>query len=182
MEQVVLVDNSGAPIGVHNKETVHGTSTPRHLAFSCHIVDQNGRLLITRRALTKKTWPGVWTNSFCGHPGPNERLEDAVRRRARFELGLSVEEIVCALPNFGYSARDPSGIEENEYCPVFIAKATSTLTPNPDEVAEAQWTSIAALATATEAAPWAFSPWLIGHFPDLLPILSDSTGRRDDDV
>ncbi|MDN5551625.1 MAG: isopentenyl-diphosphate Delta-isomerase, partial [Brevibacterium sp.] len=119
---VVLVDHLGDPIGVQSKADVHGQSTPRHLAFSCHVVDERGRLLVTRRALTKKTWPGVWTNSFCGHPGPGESLEDAVRRRAGFELGLTVDDITCAIADFGYVARDATGIQENEHCPVFIAR------------------------------------------------------------
>ena len=122
---VVLVDHTGDPIGVRAKAEVHGLSTPRHLAFSCHVVDGRGRLLVTRRALSKKTWPGVWTNSFCGHPAPDETLEEAVRRRSEFELGLSIDRITCAIPDFAYVARDASGIEENEHCPVFIARATS---------------------------------------------------------
>lgn len=115
MEMVVLVDHAGDPVGVQSKAEVHSRSTPRHLAFSCHVVDGHGRLLVTRRALEKRTWPGVWTNSLCGHPGPGESLNDAVRRRAEFELGLHVENITCALPDFGYVARDASGIEENEH-------------------------------------------------------------------
>ncbi|WP_087132409.1 isopentenyl-diphosphate Delta-isomerase [Microbacterium esteraromaticum] len=164
---VVLVDEQGEPVGEQSKASVHGASTPRHLAFSCHVLDEEGRLLVTRRSLAKKTWPGVWTNSFCGHPAPGERIEDAVRRRAAFELGLTVEDIVCVLPAFGYSARDASGIEENEHCPVFVARATSGLTPDEAEVAEVQWTSVAELSTAISATPWAFSPWLVEHFPQL---------------
>lgn len=179
---VVLVDSEGSPVGAQSKESVHGVSTPRHLAFSCHVVDAGGRLLVTRRALGKRTWPGVWTNAFCGHPGPGETLEDAVRRRADFELGLTVDSIVCALPDFGYFARDTSGIEENEHCPVFIARATSSVVPNPAEVAEIQWTSVSALSTATKSAPWAFSPWLIGHLPELLSSFADLTVESGDDV
>ncbi|MCE7482085.1 isopentenyl-diphosphate Delta-isomerase [Microbacterium profundi] len=168
---VVLVDDAGAPIGTQSKATTHGPTTPRHLAFSCHVVDGDGRVLVTRRALTKQTWPGVWTNSFCGHPAPGESLEDAVRRRAAFELGLEVDMIECVAPDFGYIARDASGIQENEYCPVFIATAASALSPNPDEVAEAQWTTASDLALAAAATPWAFSPWLVEHLPQVLPHL-----------
>lgn len=169
---VVLVDSDGSPVGAQSKASVHGATTPRHLAFSCHVLDSDGRLLVTRRALGKRTWPGVWTNAFCGHPGPGEDLHDAVRRRAEFELGLAIDSIVCALPDFSYSARDASGIEENEHCPVFIATAVSPLSPNPDEVAELRWTSVSSLSIATTAVPWAFSPWLTAHFPELLPYLS----------
>jgi len=168
---VVLVDDAGTPVGTQSKAAAHGTSTPRHLAFSCHVIDDDGRLLMTRRALTKQTWPGVWTNAFCGHPAPGESLEDAVHRRAAFELGLTVDEIVCVAPEFGYVARDASGIQENEHCPVFIARAVSPLSPNPDEVAQVQWTTASALATATEATPWAFSPWLVEHLPEVGPHL-----------
>ena len=178
VEMVVLVDGAGSAIGTQSKDSVHGTSTPRHLAFSCHVVDADGRLLVTRRALGKKTWPGVWTNAFCGHPAPGESLHDAVRRRAAFELGISVDRITCPMPDFGYSARDASGIEENEFCPVFIARATSPLLPNPSEVAEARWTSVSALATSIQATPFAFSPWLVEHLPALLPDLTAMTGER----
>ena len=178
---VVLVDHLGDPIGVQSKADVHGQSTPRHLAFSCHVVDEHGRLLVTRRALTKKTWPGVWTNSFCGHPGPGESLEDAVRRRAGFELGLTVDDITCAIADFGYVARDATGIQENEHCPVFIARAVSELTPNPAEVAQAQWTSASELGSAIDAAPWAFSPWLVEHFPQLAPHLAGHIVEVGDD-
>lgn len=182
MEMIVLVDDNGSPVGSQSKATVHGTATPRHLAFSCHIIDAEGRLLVTRRALGKVAWPGVWTNSVCGHPQPGESMEDAVRRRAAFELGVEVTGIVCALPDFGYSARDASGIQENEYCPVFIARAVSTLSPNPDEVAEVAWTTVSALTTAVDSAPWAFSPWLVSHLPELVSHFAAASVRVPDHV
>jgi len=160
-ELVSLLDNDGLPIGVADKVAVHGTDTPLHLAFSCHLFNDAGEVLITRRALGKRTWPGVWTNSFCGHPFPDEPVEDAVRRRASFELGVALAELTLALPDFRYRAVDASGIVENEVCPVFRARIAGELAPNPSEVVEWQWVSPAALRAAVAATPFVFSPWIV---------------------
>lgn len=165
-EQVVLLDERGSPIGTRDKAQVHSAETPLHLAFSCHLIDDS-RVLLTRRALGKQTWPGVWTNSFCGHPAPGETLEDAVRRRARHELGLELEDVRVVLPDFRYRAVDASGIVENELCPVFIAHPIGDATPNPDEVAEHRWVEVEAVETAVASTPFAFSPWLTLQLPEL---------------
>lgn len=160
-ELVVLLDESGAPTGTADKATVHTTETPLHLAFSCHLFNEAGEVLLTRRALAKRTWPGVWTNSFCGHPGPGENMEDAVHRRAAAELGITLASLAPALPDFRYRAVDASGIVENEVCPVFRATTTDALAPNPDEVMDYQWVAPDALRTAVAATPFAFSPWIV---------------------
>ena len=159
-ELVVLLDEQGTAIGTADKASVHDEQTPLHLAFSCHVSDRSGRVLVTRRALGKKTWPGVWTNSFCGHPGPGEDLVEAIRRRARQELGLRLGEITVALPDFRYRAVDASGIVENEICPVYTAVADADPVPAADEVAEWAWVDPAELRAAVAATPFAFSPWL----------------------
>jgi isopentenyl-diphosphate delta-isomerase len=166
-EEVVLLAADGTPIGTADKATVHTASTPLHLAFSCHLFDGEGRILVTRRALTKKTWPGVWTNSFCGHPGPGEDIEDAVRRRAADELGARIENLTPVLPDFRYRAVDAAGIVEHEVCPVYTATVSGELTPAASEVAEWTWTDPRALLTAVELTPWAFSPWLTLQLPAL---------------
>ncbi len=166
-ELVVLVDESGAPTGSVEKFAVHTTDTPLHLAFSCHVYDGAGRVIVTRRALGKLTWPGVWTNSFCGHPAPGETMEDALSRRASLELGIAISRIEPLLPNFRYRAVDASGIVENEICPVFRAVTTDTVAANPDEVAEWAWVDPPALVAAVSAAPWAFSPWIALQLAEL---------------
>jgi isopentenyl-diphosphate delta-isomerase len=159
-ETVVLLADDGTPIGTAPKATVHTTDTVLHLAFSCHVFDDRGRVLVTRRALDKKTWPGVWTNSFCGHPAPDEPLEQAIVRRAERELGLSLTDVRIALPEFRYRAVDASGIVENEICPVYTARAVGDLDPADDEVSEWAWLVPADLQAAVASAPFAFSPWL----------------------
>ena len=157
---VVLLDDDRRPIGTAPREGVHGLDTPLHLAFSCWLFDDDGRILLTRRALGKRSWPGVWTNSFCGHPRPGEAPEGAVARHGRGELGVEVAEVRPLLPDFAYRAVDASGIVENEVCPVFTAQAVSALTPNPDEVVEHRWVSVEDLRTTLDVAPWALSPWV----------------------
>lgn len=159
-EQVVLLDESGLAIGTADKALVHTTDTALHLAFSCHVYNPAGEVLVTRRALTKLTWPGVWTNSFCGHPAPGEASEEAIVRRAQRELGITVTDVEVILPDFRYRAVDASGIVENEVCPVYRAITVDAVAPAPDEVAEFAWVDPAALAVAAAAAPYAFSPWL----------------------
>lgn len=164
-EQVVLLDDAGRPCGTAAKTGVHTEGTPLHLGFSCHVVDTRGRVLITRRSLSKATWPGVWTNAFCGHPRPDEPLEQAVRRRASHELGLELDDVAEVLPDFRYRATDASGVVEHEVCPVFVAAVRGEPCPNPDEVAEVARTRPQLLRRAAEAAPWAFSPWLVEQIP-----------------
>lgn len=160
-EDVILLDDEGRQIGTAPKSSVHGTDTALHLAFSCHVVNAEGQVLVTRRALGKTTWPGVWTNSFCGHPKPAEPVIAAVRRRAEFELGLTLTDIELALPLFRYRATDATGIVENEVCPVYIARADAEPVLNPLEVVDATWVDPADLAVSLAATPWAFSPWLV---------------------
>jgi isopentenyl-diphosphate delta-isomerase len=166
-EQVVLLSDDGHPIGTADKLTVHTVTTALHLAFSCHVVNSRGEVLVTRRALSKLTWPGVWTNSFCGHPGPGESMAHAIGRRADRELGITVTRIELVLPDFRYRAVDASGIVENEVCPVYRAYTDDEIAPRADEVSEFQWVNPASLRDAAAAAPFAFSPWLVWQLDEL---------------
>lgn len=159
---VVLLNDNNEATGTYPRADVHTTETPRHLAFSCYLLDDNGDLLVTRRALAKKTWPGVWTNSFCGHPRPGESFEDAITRYAEHELGITdIHSISVALPDFAYRAVDASGIVENEFCPVFFARTSQQPQPNPDEVAEHAWTPLAVFVNTASVAPYLISPWAV---------------------
>lgn len=163
-ERVVLLDDAGHPRGTAAKDAVHGVDTPLHLGFSCYLFDDAGRVLLTRRALGKQTWPGVWTNSFCGHPAPGETVEDAVRRRAQRELGAELAETACVLPEFRYRAEAADGTVENEVCPVFCARLAAPVTPAADEVMDLVWIDWPQLRSAA-ALHWAISPWARDQVP-----------------
>jgi isopentenyl-diphosphate delta-isomerase len=167
---VVLLDERRRPIGTMPRQTVHGPNTPLHLAFSVYVFHTDGRVLVTRRAMGKRTWPGVWTNSCCGHVRPGESPVDAVRRRTPEELGLHLGDIDLALPDFAYRATSAEGIVENEVCPVFATTVDRDPTPDPAEVAEWRWVDWAGLRTAIDRAPWLVSPWAAIQVP-MLPVI-----------
>jgi isopentenyl-diphosphate Delta-isomerase len=138
-ERVVLLDEEGRATGVADKYAVHHAATPLHLAFSCYVLDEEGRLLVTRRALSKATFPGVWTNTCCGHPAPDEAIEDAVARRVGQELGIALHDLRLVLPRFRYRAEMDNGVTENEMCPVFVATTADVVRADAAEVEEHRW-------------------------------------------
>ena len=168
-ETVVLLNDQGEAIGTRSKADVHTDATPLHLAFSLYLFDDVGRVLLTRRALTKKTWPGVWTNTCCGHPAPEESPEQAVRRRLPQELGIEISELRPVLPDFSYTATDASGIVENEVCPVFAGRVhpDTVVTPNTGEVMDWSWTPWEQLVAAVRATPFVFSPWAVAQVREI---------------
>ncbi len=176
MERVVLLDEDGRGVGTTDKATVHHEETPLHLAFSCYLFNPRGELLLTRRALSKPTWPGVWTNTCCGHPAPAETPRDAVLRRLSDELGIEVGDVELVLPAFRYRAVMGNGMVENEMCPVFRAITEVTARPNPDEVEEVRWVPWARLTADVAGGTAEISPWAKLQIDELTGLGTDPSG------
>lgn len=162
---VVLLDEQLRPAGELPKSQVHHQDTPLHLAFSCYVFDDSGRLLLTRRGAGKLTWPGVWTNSCCGHPLPGEPAAEAAARRLREELGVRLVRSAVALPEFRYRAVAPDGMVENEFCPVLVGAVDGQPQPDPAEVLEHRWVPWSEVVDLVSIAPWALSPWAALQVP-----------------
>ncbi|QWC84530.1 isopentenyl-diphosphate Delta-isomerase [Nocardioidaceae bacterium] len=173
-DDVVLLDAAGHTIGTGAKSAVHHDATPLHLAFSCYVVDAAGRVLVTTRAHDKASFPGVLTNSVCGHPRPGEDLVSAVRRRVHHELGLEVEHVRLVLPEFAYVARTDH-LVERETCPVVVATVApgATLAPHPAEVADVAWWEWSQLLDAATDPDSGLSTWARLQVPQLAALGAD---------
>ena len=138
-ELIVLVDEDGTPIGTAEKLSAHHATTPLHLGFSCYVFNDHGECLVTRRSRGKRVWPGVWTNSVCGHPGPGEPTVMAIQRRLSQELNMEARGFDLILPNYRYKTPAYDSIIEHEVCPVYVARASTNPSPNPAEVEAIRW-------------------------------------------
>ena len=160
MELVVLVDDNNNPIGTAPKDKVHTFTTPLHRGFSLFIFNRNGELLLTKRAATKKTFPDVWTNTVCGHPGPDEDVVTAAKRRLREELGIISGDIKVVSP-YRYKFADIHGIMENEICPILVGHTHEDPTSNPKETAGWKWMPWQEFLVEIQNIPDKYSPWCI---------------------
>jgi len=132
----------------------------RHKAVSIFVMEGD-HILLQRRAEGKYHTPGLWANTCCTHPGWNEAPDACARRRLQEELGISGLAVLPA-GQVEYRAEVGQGLIEHEVVDVFLAPTTfrPNLRPDPDEVAETKWLSLAELDAALAADPDMFTPWL----------------------
>jgi isopentenyl-diphosphate delta-isomerase len=159
-DMIVLVDENDRPTGTARKLAAHHNDTQRHRAFSVFLFSKDGNLLLQQRALSKKTWPGVWSNSCCGHVMLHEKVVNAARRRLKYELGIKISDLNVVLPDFRYSA-EKDGVVENELCPVLVGFMSVTLRPNPYEVHDTRWVDWNKFLVDVRDPSNGFSPWAV---------------------
>jgi isopentenyl-diphosphate delta-isomerase len=121
------------------------------------LFDTQGRMLLQQRALEKYRSPGVWSNTCCGHPYPDEPPFVAAARRTAEELGEAPVRLEQA-GTVTYDLPDEaSGLVEKEYNHLFVGVAATALTPNLDEVADTAFVTPAELTALRAEKP--FSVW-----------------------
>lgn len=161
-EHVVLVNERDDVLGTMGKLEAHEKGL-LHRAFSAFVFDSEGRLLLQRRAAGKYHSAGLWTNTCCSHPRPGEALEAAAARRLREEMGL-----ICPLEfsfSFIYKASFENGLHEHELDHVFFGQHDAPPDPDPAEVQEWRYASIAELTDELARTPARFTAWLATCWP-----------------
>lgn len=156
-EWVQLVDAQDRPAGRAEKLDAHRRAL-LHRAFSVFVFDAAGRLLLQRRADGKYHSGGLWTNTCCGHPRPDEGLIDAAKRRMREEMGFD-----CALEPVGslhYRLPVIGDLTEHEFDHLLCGQCETDPRPDPQEVSAWRRITWPELIAEMAAAPDAFTPWL----------------------
>jgi isopentenyldiphosphate isomerase len=96
------------------------------------------KILLQKRALTKKVFPGIWDISVAGHIGAGEAILEAAKREIFEEIGLKLEEKeLIKIGTRIHQVIHKNGIRDNEHHHVFIAELKvpiKTLTMQKEEV------------------------------------------------
>jgi len=160
-ERLILVDEDDVALSSAGKLDAHRTGD-LHRAFSIFLFRANGDLLIQRRAACKYHSPGLWANTCCGHPRPDEDTLLAGRRRLGEELGID-----CALqPGFQtrYRAELGNGLVENELVHILFAVSDAPARCHPDEASDVKGISLEALGADIKASPETYAVWIVRYF------------------
>lgn len=138
----------------------------RHRAVSVFLLERD-RVLIQRRAMGKYHTPGLWANTCCTHPHWGESTADCAVRRLREELGIDGVAPIFA-EEVEYRADVGGGMTEHEVVDIFTAEAPGDLatSPNPAEVMDLRWVTLADLEAEIASAPERFTPWLRIYLSD----------------
>ena len=129
-----------------------------HRTSNVFIFNSKGELLIQQRAKTKYHSGGLWSNTVCSHPKPNETYLQATHRRLKEEMGFDckLKKLFCFIYNTGFQ----NGLIENEYDCVFIGKFDGKPKPNHKEIMNYKWISIKELKKDITSHPAKYSIWL----------------------
>jgi isopentenyl-diphosphate delta-isomerase len=128
-----------------------------HRAFSVLIFNDNGELLLQKRAFGKYHSEGLWTNTCCSHPFPGESILEAGKRRLFEEMGFTCE--LSEVFSFKYKAELENGLIEHELDHVLIGFSDETPHLNLDEVSAFKWMSIDTIKAEISEKPSQYTAW-----------------------
>jgi isopentenyl-diphosphate delta-isomerase len=153
---VILVDTQDNELGVMEKLQAHQEGK-LHRAFSIFIFNNKNELLLQQRALSKYHSGGLWTNTCCSHPSPNETILDAAQRRLFEEMGISCE--LKIINHFIYQSDFENGLKEHEFDYIIIGQSNEIPLINKDEVANYKWQTIEEIEKDIILNPTQYTIW-----------------------
>lgn len=157
--EVVLTNEAGAVIGTEDTLKAHQDGGRLHRAFSIFVFNDRKETLLQLRASTKRSFPGLWSNTCCGHPAPGRQILAAARQRLLEEMGFTVS--LREVGRLTYRATDQdSGLTEREYDHLFTGFYQGVPRPDPSEAAGWKWVRLDVLFRDLFLNPGAYTPWL----------------------
>jgi isopentenyl-diphosphate delta-isomerase len=160
---LILVDEHNNITGYEKKLKVHQEGL-LHRAFSIFVMNEEGQLMLQKRAIEKYHSGGLWANTCCSHPLKGENTEETIHERLVEEMGFD-----CGLESlfkFTYRAELDNDLVEYELDQVYIGHYEMDPVPNPAEVCDWKWIDIEFLKEDLEKSPDDYVYWLKAAFSE----------------
>lgn len=94
-----------------------------HATVHIWLYTKEDKILLQKRAMTKKVFPGLWDISVAGHIAAGESILDAALREVHEELGLEIKsEDLLKIGTRIHQVSHANGIQDNEHHHVFISE------------------------------------------------------------
>lgn len=171
-EEVILVNEQDQVMGIAEKLAAHQAGQ-LHRAFSVFLYRHVGpradtvEWLLQQRSADKYHCGGLWTNSCCSHPRPNESVLDAAQRRLWEELRLSAT--LQPVGHFVYRATFDNGLTEHEFDHVLIGECDVDVVHfNQEEIQHCRWMKTQEILAEYKLDPAHFTPWFMLAFRHIL--------------
>ncbi len=88
-EMFPVVDEEGNITGAATRGECHSGAMLLHPVVHLHVLNSKGELYLQKRPEWKDIQPGKWDTAVGGHVDFGECVEDALKREAREELGIT---------------------------------------------------------------------------------------------
>ncbi len=85
-----IVTPQGKVTGKAPRSLCHGNPNLLHPVVHVHVFNSNGQLWLQKRSVSKKIQPGKWDTSVGGHVSSGEKIEQALLREVKEEMGIDV--------------------------------------------------------------------------------------------
>lgn len=146
-ELVEIVDRDGTVTSIVPRAQMRKERL-RHRSVFIAVTNDDGDLLVHRRADHKDVWPGWWDIAVGGVVGCDESFDDAARRELSEELGIDTTPVRF----LGSGAYEDDTVKLVAHCYTVVDNGPFNFTDQ--EITEAHWVSADALDHWLQSKPF----------------------------
>ncbi len=139
MEMLDTYTRDGKFLGVKSREECH-VDNPGfyHKPAWSWVYNSKGEVLVQKRSMNKKVFPGCWDMSCAGHVDAGERTIDGLIREVKEELGVDISEKDC---HFEFEYIEDECFEIGQLYTIKMDREAKDFNIQEEEVEQVKWVS-----------------------------------------